>query len=372
MSDPNQAGPVTGPEKSHALSGLKADLLALTHLTDQAGVSDPALAYLSHPNFTDESLEVRQRISEVLVVSPEQLTSHSHLPMPGDPERILVVEPDSTEVPYYLFAKKQVLAPLEDMAKRFGVMRGPVKGQVITGLLGADFDAIKFELTRQFEFEFEKNSAASDRVRQKWNDDPGSISLDEAVLSEKVRGVSATTLERAELLIMHPEMDAIEDYKIICTLDPYGYYDAIADYRDNLSRIGEESQRYLVVLIPTDEQAERPRHLGGSAHKNVRAQKRVIAEIYDSKGDAVIEVVEKLNEYAFPVDQVLKGIVPHIVDGKNVLPVYSQIVLRVKRDRSSEADVKDAADQAGMFIPRGMSSVAMKIDSMRNGSSTDS
>jgi hypothetical protein len=371
MSDPNKTRPLTGPERSDALSELRADLWAFHDPNDQSGTADPALAYLSHPNFNDQSLEVLGRISKGLSVTTDELTGRPHLPMPGDPGRIFVVGPDVPKIPYSQYAKKQILAPLETMAKKFGVVNTPQKRGRVVGLLKTDIDTMKFELTRQFDFEYEKNSTTSDRLRQKWNDDPGSISLDEAVLAEKVRGVSATTLDRVDQLIMSPEMDAIEDLKIICTLDPIGYYDAIVTYRDTLQSIGEKSQRYFVTLIPSDKQVVRPRRISGSSPETVSAQKRVIAEIYDSQSDAVIEVVEKLNEYAFPEDQELKGVLPNIVNGKNVLPLYSQIVLRVKRDRSSEADVQDAADQTGMFIPKGMSSAAMKITAMRDAASRE-
>jgi hypothetical protein len=371
MSDPNQPGPLTGPEKLNALSDLKAELFAFQNRDDQSGLVDTAHAYLSHPNLSDESLEVLQRISRVLSVGTDELTAYPNLPMPGDPAKIEVIDSDGVSAPYYHFAKKQILAPIQAMVKRFGVVKAPQDDGAVTGLLKNDIEAFEIELSHQFEHEFEKNNASSNRMRQQWNDDPESIRLDEAVLSEKVRGVSATTLEKVDLLIMHPEMEAISDFKIICTLDPEEYYDALADYRQVLRKIGEESERYLVVLIPSEEQVQRPRRISGSGLQNVSAQKRVIAEIYDSQSDAVIEVVEKLNEYAFPEGQKLKGVLPNMVNGKNVLPLYSQIVLRVKRDRSNEADVQDAADQTGMFIPRGMSTAAMKITAMRDVASRE-
>jgi hypothetical protein len=101
-----------------------------------------------------------------------------------------------------------------------------------------------------------------------------------------------------------------------------------------------ELDRFVVVLITTDEEEPRPRDLSAVDSDNVRADKTVIAQIFDSQTGMVIESVRKLNEYAFPVNRKLPGVLPHIVGDENVQPNYVEVYLRVKRPRADERQLR--------------------------------
>ncbi len=329
---------LVGKQRDDALSDLKASLSVYAELPDILPNSlEGTLAHIltSHPD-RELYLEVHGKLFDFITLASDVFSKDPYSPTPGDPERAVLDDSMySDEALMYMYdIVTQVKSRLEK-GERFG------RSSTLTD---DELHTIRREIALQHDHEIEKNAAAFDRLREKFTNDPSSISPGEADLIEKVRGVSASSIERVELLALHPEIDAIEDMKLTCVMDYTAYADAMSEYRNRLWALNDE-ERFTVLLVPSDQQSSRPRDLSGIAPDEVRADKTVIAEVYDSQTGLVFEAVEKTNWYAFDAARTFEGTLPHVIDGINEQPLYTQVYLRVKHDRSEEGSLQEQERQ---------------------------
>ncbi len=329
--------PLRGVPRARAMDDLKTSLFdEVSSIGGHVDIeSEFVQSLMEHDN--PEQWAIYERLFGPLILAEQPFESDLYSPTPGDPRRTYLRDGtpyEEASLAYMMARFKQVVD-----ASKTPIIGTSRLDPASNGVQPKNVEAIQFEIKHQHELEIEKNDAAMHRLRQKFMNDPKSIQIDEADLIEKVRGVSAKTEERLELLLLHPEIDAIEDMKFTSALNYIEYVDAKSAYFDRLAQLNT-LERFVVRFIGTDNQHLRPRDLTDEAPEGVSANKMVVAEIFDTQTGKVVEVVEKLNEYDFPEQQRLRGLVPHVVEGVNRLPAYTQMVLRIQRDRLSEDDAR--------------------------------
>ena len=351
MSNPEK---LTGEQRDEALSELQ--LMLQGEFPKDTSSEAVFAAKLADPSFPEEHWQVYHRLIETVVLDSNPFEKNLLSPTPGDPAAVIIQGGVSYEDGALDYMKAKLDQATTRRTKTFNEQGARVP-LVQPDTYATIFNEIKIQHTN----EITKNNAAFGRLLEKFRNDPNSIDISEADLIERIRGVSATSLDRLELLTTHPEIDAIEDAKITCPLDYTTYIDAKAKYIDRLLNDISGSDHYVALLIGDTDQKPRPRKLDKSISSAVVATKTVIAEVFDTNSGLVFEVVEKLNQYAFPADQELPGVLPRLVDAekfqelpvddfvvgtrthtrvdaKNLQPVYMQICLRVKRDRTGEKE----------------------------------
>lgn len=325
----------TGAERDAALENLRValrDQFDIPHV-DQSD---------TEPDH-DQYWAIHEKLFNPFSLDRGVFTKNPYSPTPGDPGMAIIEGHTYSE------------SAVEYMFKKITNTRNKLNAKSFNGwsstLTDSEIATMQQEISIQHEHEVEKNVAAFTRLRLKFTSDPSSIPLNEADKIEKVRGIDATTSERLELLALHPEIDAIEDMKFTSALDFSAYYDAHSDYRDRLDELNKSNpdtpadNRFIVRLMSSDEQMPRPRNLSEDVPEQVRADKTVIAEILDSQSGLVFEAVEKTSWYSFDIARNFSTLIPHVANGMKELPIYTQVYLRLKRDRRREGELREQERQ---------------------------
>ena len=324
---------LTGEERDQALADLASELRGEITEPQPPSKEMQVLHYLTEHPDKERHMDVYEKLFPPIKLHQDIFTEDPYSPTPGDPERAAMdssfgASMYTNEALVYMFEKVDAVKGRLEKGARYG------RSDILTD---DELNAVRREIALQHDHEVEKNSEALDRLRDKFLINPYSISPKEADLIEKVRGTSASSQERLELLALHPEIDAIEDMKLTCFMDYVAYADALSTYRNRLWDLNEQ-ERLRVSLVPSDKQIDRPRNLDKDTCQSVKASKTVIAEIYDRKTGRVFEAVEKTNWYTFDPSRPFDGVIPHIVDDQNQQPIYTQVYFRIKRDRENEED----------------------------------
>lgn len=311
-------------------------------------------AKLADPSFPDEHWELYRSLTDMIMLDSNPFENNPLSPTPGDPATVIMSNNKSYETGALEFMKSKLDDISVYSSQNFNdeTKKPLFSNEVYAVLLN--------EIKIQHRIEIAKNNDSFGRLLNKFRNDQDSIDPSQSDQIERIRGVSASTFDRMTFIISHPEIDAIEDAKMTCPLDYRAYIDAKSNYFSRLFESIVDSDRFVTVMIASDDQKPRMRKLDKSVSAAVVSKKIVIAEIFDSETGQVIEVVEKLNQYAFPADYKLPGILPRLVNAenfeelsfdeiesaslysfknvKNLQPVYMQICLRIKKDRISEKE----------------------------------
>ncbi len=338
-------GKLTGGERDAALDDLRASLDIFGDEPSTPRSEADVLSVLAQHPEHEKYFEVYAKLFSLITLDKDVFVNNPYSPTPGDPERVYV-----GDVKYGESAERYMYDKLK--AAQSSLYKSYDENKQTSVLKTDEVNTMRHEISFQHESEIEKNTAAFDRLRAKFMNDPSSISVEEADLIERVRGVDAVIAEQLNLLTRHPEMDSVGVMKITCAMDFSAYYDSHSEFRSRLADLNN-IDRFVATLVGTDDQEPRPRDLKDSAPKEVRADKTVVAEIFDSETGLVIEAVEKTSWYAFDASRSFKPFIPHIVDGINVQPTYTQIYIRIKRNRSNEDELHEQQreyDARQMFI----------------------
>lgn len=340
---------ITGTQRDSALSDLRT--LLQEEFPKDTSSEILFAARLADPDFPDNLWEMYHRLIDTIVLEDNPFENNLLSPTPGDPASVFIRGGASYEDE----ALKYMKSKLDQAASQFEQAYDE-RGRSMPLITNEIYATILNEIQVQHTSEMAKNDAAFRRLMEKFRNNPNSISLDESGRIERIRGVSATSEDRLTMLSAHPEIDALEDAKITCVLDYYAYIDAKSNYFLRLNESLAESEDHIVVRIDDKDLKPRPRKLDKTISESVIATKSVIAEVFNTRTGQVFEVVEKLNQFAFKTNYKMQGVMPHLVDAKsleelavdsyadrrinarNLQPVYMQIVLRVKRDRTDEKE----------------------------------
>lgn len=334
---------VRGAERTHAIADLKAELAASADGPDKMLSPHKVVEQMLAGDIVGDQWFVYQKLFSV-VYAPSDMFNEEHdldalYPTAGDPDYLRTPDGKLYDEQIIKFQRSKLDRARRTQLKASKAVDRSPNNPVVSPLSPTELRELSREIRIERERRSEKNTAAFNRLRDKFINDPSSISLQEAELIEIVRGVTATTHQRLELLATFPEVDAIEDMRSTCPLDYEAYLAATAKYRERLIALPKTSDRFIVRIIPEEEQEVRTRQPTGNLTDNVHPSKKVIADIFDTETGLSFEAVEKLNEFSFDEERAFEGVTPCIKEGKNYQPVYVQTYLRLKRERPSRSTI---------------------------------